>query len=57
MAKKKRSKYDNYDVQRIKRCVILYSTPEGVFPFCAYNCGPEYRALVEKKHSKQAQNI
>ncbi len=47
----------NYDVQRLKRCVILYSTPEGIFPFCAYNCGPEYRALVEKKHSKQTQNI
>ncbi len=46
----------NYDVQRVRRCVILYSTPEGLFPFCAYNCGPEYRAFVEKKHSKQAQN-
>ena len=42
----------NYDVQRLKRCVILYSTPEGLFPFCAYNCGPEYRTFVEKKHSK-----
>ena len=47
----------NYDVQRLKRCVILYSTPEGIFPFCAYNCGPEYRALVEKKYSRQTQNI
>ncbi|NLW86173.1 MAG: radical SAM protein [Planctomycetes bacterium] len=37
----------NYDVERVKRCVILYSTPKGVFPFCAYNCGPEYRPLVE----------
>ncbi|MDY7010004.1 MAG: radical SAM protein [Planctomycetota bacterium] len=42
----------NYNVQRLKRCVILYSTPEGIFPFCSYNCGPEYRALVERKHSK-----
>ncbi len=40
----------NYDVQRVKRCVILYSTPEGVFPFCSYNCGPEYRHAVEWKH-------
>jgi len=38
----------NYDVERVKRCVILYSTPAGVFPFCTYNCGPEYRPIVEK---------
>jgi hypothetical protein len=38
----------NFDVERVKRCVILYSTPSGVFPFCTYNCGPEYRPLVER---------
>jgi uncharacterized radical SAM superfamily Fe-S cluster-containing enzyme len=38
----------NYDVERAKRCVILYSTPGGVFPFCTYNCGPEFRPVVEK---------
>ena len=43
----------NYDVERAKRCVILYSTPGGVFPFCTYNCGPEYRKLVEKAYAKQ----
>jgi len=43
----------NYDVERTKRCVILYSTPAGVFPFCAYNCGPEYRRLVERAWSRQ----
>ena len=37
----------NFDVQRAKRCVILYSTTGGLFPFCSYNCGPEYRAAVE----------
>ena len=37
----------NFDVERVKRCVILYSTPAGVFPFCTYNCGPEYRPIVE----------
>ena len=37
----------NYDVQRAKRCVILYSTPAGIFPFCTYNCGPAYRPVVE----------
>ena len=42
----------NYDVQRVKRCVILYSTPEGIFPFCTYNCGPEYRRFVERMHRR-----
>jgi len=41
----------NYDVERAKRCVILYSTPSGVFPFCAYNCGPQYRAIVERDYA------
>jgi len=46
----------NYDIERTKRCVILYSTPAGVFPFCSYNCGPEYRPLVEKAYAeKQSQ--
>jgi uncharacterized radical SAM superfamily Fe-S cluster-containing enzyme len=39
----------NFDVERAKRCVILYSTPSGVFPFCTYNCGPQYRVPVERK--------
>jgi 7,8-dihydro-6-hydroxymethylpterin dimethyltransferase len=42
----------NYDVERVKRCVILYSTPDGIFPFCSYNCGPSYRRFVEKAHSR-----
>ncbi|MBN1553601.1 MAG: radical SAM protein [Phycisphaerae bacterium] len=37
----------NFDVERVKRCVILYSTPAGVFPFCTHNCGPEYRYLSQ----------
>ena len=41
----------NYDIERTKRCVILYSTPAGVFPFCSYNCGPEYRPLVERAYA------
>jgi hypothetical protein len=41
----------NFDVQRAKRCVILYSTPEGLFPFCTHNCGPEYRRLTESRHA------
>jgi len=42
----------NYDVERVKRCVILYSTPAGVFPFCTYNCGPEFRPIVETAYAE-----
>ena len=42
----------NYDVERTKRCVIQYSTPAGVFPFCSYNGGPTYRELVEKMYAR-----
>lgn len=38
----------NYDTERIKRCVILYSTPDGIYPFCTINGGPEYRPYIEK---------
>ena len=41
----------NYDVERVKRCVIHYSTPEGLFPFCAYNSGPIHRTWIEEKHA------
>ena len=41
----------NYDVERVKRCVIHYSTPEGMFPFCAYNSGPIHRTWIEEKHA------
>lgn len=43
----------NFDTERIKRCVILYSTPAGVFPFCTYNCGPEYRYLTQSAFLEQ----
>ncbi len=41
----------NFDVERVKRCVIHYSTPEGMFPFCTYNSGPIHRDWIERKHS------
>jgi uncharacterized radical SAM superfamily Fe-S cluster-containing enzyme len=41
----------NYDIERVKRCVIHYSTPEGMFPFCTYNSGPIHRERVEAKPS------
>ena len=42
----------NYDIERVKRCVIHYAVPDGrIIPFCAYNGGPTYRNEVEKKYS------
>ncbi len=38
----------NYDTERIRRCVILYSTVDGVYPFCTINGGPTYRPFIEK---------
>ncbi len=40
----------NYDIERVKRCVIHYASPDGrIIPFCAYNTGPVFRNEVEKK--------
>ncbi len=40
----------NYDVERVKRCVIHYAAPDGkLYPFCAYNSGPVFREEIEKK--------
>lgn len=42
----------NYDVERVKRCVIHYAAPNGQFyPFCAYNSGPTFRERIEKQYS------
>jgi uncharacterized radical SAM superfamily Fe-S cluster-containing enzyme len=42
----------NYDVERVKRCVIHYAAPDGlIYPFCAYNSGPAFRERIEKKYS------
>ncbi|MGD0012977.1 MAG: tetraether lipid synthase Tes [Bryobacteraceae bacterium] len=42
----------NYDVERVKRCVIHYAAPNGlIYPFCAYNAGPTYRDKIERKYS------
>ncbi|MCD6452334.1 MAG: radical SAM protein [Acidobacteria bacterium] len=42
----------NYDVERVKRCIIHYATPDGsIYPFCTYNGGPTFREKVEKKFS------
>jgi uncharacterized radical SAM superfamily Fe-S cluster-containing enzyme len=42
----------NYDVERVKRCVIHYAAPNGlIYPFCAYNSGKTFREKIEKKYS------
>ncbi|MFB3828633.1 MAG: tetraether lipid synthase Tes [Bryobacteraceae bacterium] len=42
----------NYDVERVKRCVIHYSAPNGhIYPFCTYNSGPCFRERIEKQFS------
>jgi hypothetical protein len=42
----------NYDVERVKRCVIHYAAPDGkLYPFCTYNSGPTYRTKIEKEFS------
>jgi uncharacterized radical SAM superfamily Fe-S cluster-containing enzyme len=42
----------NYDVDRVKRCVIHYTAPDGrLYPFCAYNSGPVFRDKIEKQFS------
>jgi len=44
----------NYDIERVKRCVIHYATPDPerrIIPFCAYNSGPTFRNEIEKKYS------
>jgi len=40
----------NLNIDRLKRCVIHYSTPEGVIPFCAYN-GLGIGDKIRKKYS------
>ncbi len=38
----------NYEIDRVQRCVIHYSAPDGkVYPFCAYNSGPTFREKIE----------
>jgi uncharacterized radical SAM superfamily Fe-S cluster-containing enzyme len=42
----------NYDIERVKRCIIHYAAPNGlIYPFCAYNSGPVYREKIERKYS------
>jgi hypothetical protein len=42
----------NYDTERVRRCVIQYSTPDGLYPFCTINSGPVYRPYIEALHAR-----
>jgi tetraether lipid synthase len=38
----------NYDLERLTRCGVHYSAPDGrIYPFCSYNSGPTFRNRVE----------
>jgi hypothetical protein len=41
----------NFDVDRVKKCVIHYATPDGrIIPFCTMNS--MYRQAVEQEFAK-----
>jgi tetraether lipid synthase len=40
----------NLNIDRLKRCVIHYTTPEGIVPFCSYN-GMGVGDAIREKHS------
>ncbi len=45
----------NFDVNRVKRCVIHYATPDlKIIPFCAYN--NIHRITTEKEYALKGQN-
>jgi uncharacterized radical SAM superfamily Fe-S cluster-containing enzyme len=40
----------NYQIERVRRCVVEYAAPDGrLYPFCTYNCGPCHRQRIEKQ--------
>ena len=42
----------NYDIARVKRCLIHYAAPNGkLYPFCTYNSGPVFRDRIEREFS------
>ncbi|MGL4670056.1 MAG: tetraether lipid synthase Tes [Methanobacteriaceae archaeon] len=46
----------NFDVDRVKRCVIHYATPDGrIIPFCTMNS--IYRSEIEEKFSVPLKNL
>jgi uncharacterized radical SAM superfamily Fe-S cluster-containing enzyme len=48
----------NYDIERVKRCVIHYTAPDGqLYPFCTYNSGPEFREKIERQFSVPVETL
>jgi len=46
----------NFDIDRVKKCVIHFATPDGkIIPFCTYN-NLGYREKIEKAHSKKVKS-
>ncbi|MFH1574641.1 MAG: radical SAM protein, partial [Acidobacteriota bacterium] len=42
----------NFELERVRRCVIHYATPAGrIIPFCAYNGGFVHRTAIEDQFS------
>jgi uncharacterized radical SAM superfamily Fe-S cluster-containing enzyme len=40
----------NYQLDRVRRCVIHYAAPDGrIYPFCTYNSGPCHRWRAERE--------
>jgi uncharacterized radical SAM superfamily Fe-S cluster-containing enzyme len=40
----------NYELDRVRRCVVHYAAPDGrLYPFCTYNSGPNFRKHVEQQ--------
>ena len=43
----------NFEIDRVRHCVIHYAAPDGKFyPFCTWNSGPCHRYTVEQAFSK-----
>lgn len=48
----------NYDIERVKRCVIHYAAPDGkIYPFCVYNSGPTVRERIERDYALSHEEI
>lgn len=48
----------NYDIERVKRCVIHYSAPDGkIYPFCVYNSGPTVREKIEREYTLTSEEV
>ncbi|HEY3930297.1 MAG TPA: radical SAM protein [Candidatus Koribacter sp.] len=48
----------NYDIERVKRCVIHYAAPNGqLYPFCTYNSGPEFREKIEREFAVPVETL